>query len=190
MSENSAMPNPMNRVSPCLALSLLFPNACSACATIAFDPVRTTDESALIVWNSKTHVEQFVRRATFESKAKNFGFLVPTSSRPTLGAADDAIFESLQRELEPKTVVQRRRGIDFALFVASRSSGSREEKSGQGESPTSIHIATGVTNSGKAVEVVEQKRVGDYNAVVLRARDTKSLSRWLKRHHYPVSPDA
>lgn len=182
------MPNSMNRFPLLLALSLAVPVGCSACETIAVDPVRTTDESALIVWNSKTHLEQFVRRATFESKAKNFGFLVPTPSRPTLSAADDALFPSLQNELEPKRVVKTQRSWDWTPLYAAIPKGLSGSNSddGQGESPTAPMLSTGAM---KSVEVVEQKRVGDYNAVVLRANDSKSLSQWLKKHHYPVSSD-
>lgn len=175
----------MNRFPVLLALSLAVPVGCSACETIAVDPVRTTDESALIVWNSKTHLEQFVRHATFESKAKNFGFLVPTPSRPTLGAADDALFESLEQELEPKTVVKTRRGVDWTpLLVAIPKGlgGSSSDSSAAASNSASEDDTT-------SVEVVEQKRVGHYNAVVLRASDSKSLGQWLKKHHYPVSSD-
>lgn len=176
------------RFSLLLASTLLCPVVCFACATTAQDSVRTTDESALIVWNSRTHTEQFVRRATFESKAKNFGFLVPTPSRPTLSAADDALFDSFAHELEPKTVTKSRQGVDFALLVASFSSGG----SGHDDS-SAFTTSTSKTTLGaqeyKSLEVVEQKHVGNYKAVVLRASDTKSLTRWLKRHHYPVSSE-
>lgn len=185
------MSDSMNRFFPWLALSFAVPASCFACETIGNEPVRTTDESALIVWNSKSHAEQFVRRATFETKAKNFGFVVPTPSRPTLGAADDALFESLQRELEPKTVVKTQRGTDWTpLFAAiPKGLGGSNSDNGQGETPTTSVSTNAASGATKAVEVVEQKRVGSYNAVVLRANDSKTLNQWLKEHRYPVSPN-
>jgi len=176
-----------------LASTLLFPAVGFGCAIEAEDAVRTTDESALIVWNSRTHTEQFVRRATFESKAKNFGFLVPTPSRPSLGAANDALFDSLQSELEPKTIRKARRGINFAPLVTSFSlGGSSSDSSSVTLAATSNGPAAGGAKGASvnsAVEVVEQKRVGNYQAVVLRASEAKSLSQWLRKHHHPVSSD-
>ena len=146
------------------------------------------DESALIVWNSRTHTEQFVRRATFESKAKNFGFLVPTPSRPTLSAADDSLFGSLAHELEPKTVTKTRHSVSFAPLVTFFFTGGSgyDDSSNAAASPGTLGIGASLC---EAVEVVEQKHVGNYKAVVLRASDTKSLTQWLKRHHYPVSSE-
>lgn len=171
-----------------LASTLLCPVVCRACATEAEDPVRVTDESALIVWNSHTHTEQFVRRATFESKAKNFGFLVPTPSRPTLSAADDSLFDSLTNELEPKTITKTRQGVDFAPLVTSFFFGGNSSDSSSTTLASTSNMASRVPET-KSLEVVEEKHIGNYKAVVLRASDTKSLTQWLKRHHYPVSSD-
>lgn len=53
-------------------------------------PVAVADESAIIVWDAATETQHFVRRASFRTDAEDFGFLVPTPSRPRLAEADDA----------------------------------------------------------------------------------------------------
>ena len=50
------------------------------------------DESALIIWDEVTKTEHFIRRASFETAADDFGFLVPTPTQPDLGEADDRVF--------------------------------------------------------------------------------------------------
>ena len=173
----------MNRIPLLLASLLALPLQVQACAAISYDPddpIQTTDESALIVWNSKTRVEQFVRRASFQTKAKDFGFLVPTPTQPTLSARDDAIFNNLEFELLPKqkTVVQR--GPNFTPLLSSFSSGDED---------TAAAVNSAASSGENSVEVIEEKRVGDYNSTVLRASDPASLTKWLRAHRYAVSSD-
>ncbi len=169
----------MNRL-PLLLTLLAVPVSCQACATIAEDvagPIRITDESALIVWNAKSHTEHFVRRADFQTRAKNFGFLVPTPSKPQLGAASDELFDDLEQELLPKTKTVVQRGVNWMPFMVALSN---------------IQGCGGASSDDAAtssVEVVEKRRVGDYNASVLKASDTRSLLKWLGSHHYAVSSD-
>jgi len=61
-------------------LSAAFP-----CMTIALGgvPVSVASETAIIVWDEKTHEEQFIRLANFATDAKDLGFLVPTATPPT-----------------------------------------------------------------------------------------------------------
>src|ERR1051326_3386095 len=70
--------------------------------------VEIADESAIIVWDSATGTEHFIRRATFKSAAQDFGFLVPTPTKPELAEADDAAFKELARITAPKVVKQPR----------------------------------------------------------------------------------
>src|SRR5438270_793237 len=65
--------------------------------------VETADETALVAWDERTKTEHFIRRATFTGTATDFGFLVPTPSRPELGAVDDALFDVLAGVTAPRT---------------------------------------------------------------------------------------
>src|SRR5689334_6263275 len=54
--------------------------------------VAISDETAIIVWEAEQQLEHFIRSATFETDAKDFGFLVPTPSQPTLHEVDQQAF--------------------------------------------------------------------------------------------------
>ena len=51
--------------------------------------VRLASESAIIVWDAASKTQHFIRRARFETKARDFGFLVPTPTRQELAEASD-----------------------------------------------------------------------------------------------------
>src|SRR5580692_3138180 len=46
--------------------------------------VSIADETAIIVWDAATKTEHFIRRASFQTASKDFGFIVPTPSKPML----------------------------------------------------------------------------------------------------------
>ena len=73
-------------------------SASLACAPVPDEGrfVRIDAEEALIVWDQGAKREHFIRRAAFDTDAKDFGFLVPTPSRPELAEADDAVFTTLR----------------------------------------------------------------------------------------------
>jgi hypothetical protein len=57
--------------------------------------VAIADESAIIIWDPDSNTEHFIRRATFTTQAKDFGFLVPTPTQPALAEAGDEAFTLL-----------------------------------------------------------------------------------------------
>jgi hypothetical protein len=131
------------------------------------DHVAIASETALIIWDAEAKVQHFIRRATFDTKADDFGFLVPTPSRPDLGEAHDYTFKMLEKITAPEVRTS---------VVALR----------EGEPGAAALDAAKVAN---AVEVVESKRVGDFDAVVLKASDAGALEQWLQKHGY-VSDEA
>lgn len=114
-------------------------------------------EKAIIVWNPETGIEHFIRQASFDGKAQDFGFIVPTPNRPQVEEADAAAFERLQR-LVPRFTKSEATGGDT---VSSRPGG---------------------------LEILEQKRVGDYFVTVLRAADGATMLTWLKDNGYNSRP--
>src|SRR5437764_76847 len=64
-------------------------------------PVAIASETAVIVWDEKGQTQHFIRRASFATEAKDFGFLVPTPTKPTLAEADDQAFAELARITAP-----------------------------------------------------------------------------------------
>src|SRR5262245_33760455 len=85
-------------------LPVVAPSPATGCASAPPPGARVeiTDEVALIVWDEATQTEHFIRRASFRSTAADFGFLVPTPSKPDLGEADDGLFDYLATVTAPK----------------------------------------------------------------------------------------
>ena len=145
------------------------------------DRVDITDETALIVWDEATGTEHFIRRATFQSTGYDFGFLVPTPTRPDLGEADEAVFDRLAGITAPKVEYRH-----------------RKEKRSRGPAKMSAGAAPDAAAPPGGVEVLDQKQVGGYDAVVLKFRrgggdddpavGAKELGDWLGRHGYEFGP--
>lgn len=145
-----------------LALSLPTRPA-DACMAIGHDgPIRIHGEEALVVWDEAAHTEHFIRRADFRGVSRDFGFLVPTPSRPTITDVDDGVFGRL---------------FDlYGLVVVARSAGADG-------------LCTRGLGSGGDVHVVEQLRVAGMQATVLEATSASALDAWLGEHGYPSSPE-
>jgi len=147
----------------------------SACAPAphAGDTVSIVEESAVIVWDAAARTQHFIRRATFRGGARDFGFLVPTPTVPTLAEVSDGIFDELETRTRRETVHVERRALDWTplagIFLVSK--GATE------------------TNAGAAVEVLSTQKVAGYDAVVLDASDAGALQAWLSEHGYAASAD-
>ena len=76
-------------------------HACCA-AGPSGQPVVNADQSVILVWDSATKTEHFIRRASFRSEADDFGFLVPTPSQPELAESGNDAFPLLQKLTEPE----------------------------------------------------------------------------------------
>jgi hypothetical protein len=141
----------------------------NACATAPprGAPVAIAAESAVIVWDEKAKTEHFIRRASFKSESKDFGFLVPTPTKPELAEATDGIFAALEDEIRPDAkVIEERSGIDCTPLVLG------------------TFLRKSATAPQAPVRVLEEKRVAGYDAVVLEADDAGALAEWLKSHGY------
>ena len=146
------------------------PIVACAVAPHANQAVAIADESAIIIWDAASKTEHFIRRASFQTGAKDFGFLVPTPSKPELAEASDAAFKYLAEVTAPRVV------------NATRST----QNPGCGCGAKSANLA--MMAPGNKVEVLEEKRVAGYDAVVLAANDSAALGKWLKDHDYEFSP--
>jgi len=156
----------------------LFPRPAEACAP-APPPgvfVQIAEESAIIVWDDKAHVEHFVRRASFRTAARDFGFLVPTPGKPELAEMSDAVFTQLEQATRPPVVhATKVSGVEPTLlcgfFFLLRGASAPEAAA-----PAS------------PVRVLDAQRIAGYDAVVLEADDARELARWLKEHGYAERP--
>lgn len=145
----------------CFILSA--PVACLSCIAIGYggNVVKVTSETAIIVWDSKAHIERFTRSADFATSARDLGFLVPTPSQPTLVEAKDEAFAAMSE------------------IVRARLARKEEEAHGGA-------VAAAVA----ANPVVSITDVGGYEATVLSLASPSAVEGWLKQHKYPENEAA
>jgi hypothetical protein len=139
----------------------------AACATAykRGEPVQVASESAIIVWDAGAKVEHFIRRAAFTTETPEFGFLVPTPTRPTLKESSDDAFRFLESLTAPEVVHVPR--FELIPNIACKKKAT----------------------SGKKVEVLERQRVAGYDATILRADSALALNDWLAKHEYIMRSD-
>jgi hypothetical protein len=130
--------------------------------------VAIATESAIILWDSSSKTQHFIRRASFNTEARDFGFLVPTPTKPTLAEASDEAFADLARITAPKVV-------------------TRSQPRAPGCSCGKVDRAAPGGNANE-VRVLEEKRVAGHDTAILEAEDAKALGKWLKDHGYEFSP--
>jgi hypothetical protein len=135
--------------------------------------VEIRDESALIIWDSTTKTEHFIRRASFETSADDFGFLVPSPTKPELGEADDRVFQSLDGLTAARHVFRDKIETvwGFGPLLPGAVPGMKSDAA-----PNSV------------VEVLDRKQVAGFDATVLRADDVTALAEWLNKHGYEARP--
>jgi hypothetical protein len=142
-----------------------------ACAPVPppGEVVSTTSESAIIVWDAASKTEHFIRRASFRTKAKDFGFLVPTPTVPELAEADEGAFWILARATAPRIVYK--------------------DVESEFPPPTAVAAVKAEAPKSAPVTVVSTAKVAGYDAVVLEASQAAALNDWLKEHGYASSPE-
>jgi hypothetical protein len=131
-------------------------------------PVAVSSEDALIVWDPTTKTEHFIRRANFQTDAKDFGFLVPTPTPPELAEANDSIFDTLSAATAPRIIYETRKQTVY-----------RNAKTQVAGAAPAAKAAPPPT-----VQVLDRKKVAGYDAVVLKANDPKALRDWLDKNGY------
>jgi hypothetical protein len=157
------------------------PTDTSGCAAISSNGrpenyVRIAEETAIIVWHAPTKTQHFIRRATFNTRAPDFGFLVPTPTKPVLAEADNAAFTSLEEVIRPREVTVSG-GVSFEPVFCWFTSLFK----------MSANLDTAA--APPAVRVLDSQRVGGLDAVVLEADDAQALGDWLKERGYPSDPE-
>lgn len=128
------------------------------------DTVQIAQEIAAIIWDPAHGVEHFIRQATFNTKAKDFGFLVPTPTTPDLAEA-------------------RQEGIGHLVNLSTIQ--PDEIPASDDERTAGLPASAGTP---AVVQIIKSQRVGRMDAVVLQANDVKALLHWLNAHGYVARP--
>src|SRR5262245_48553269 len=66
-------------------------------------PVVNADQTVILIWDAATKTQHFVRKASFEGKADDFGFVVPSPSQPELSESGNEAFGVFAKVTEPET---------------------------------------------------------------------------------------
>lgn len=130
--------------------------------------VLIADQEILVVWDEKKKREHFIRQAKFESDQSEFGFLVPTPTRPELEEADAKVFDRLRILTKPK--IETDYHFHFGSLFAPSHKRKTDSKKMDSKKPS--------------VEVLERKKVAGFDAAVLRADDPSALKEWLEENGY------
>jgi hypothetical protein len=140
----------------------------SACAAVCFlqVPVVNADQSVILLWDSATRTEHFIRKAAFKSAGDELGFIVPTPTQPTLEESSDEAFDYLRKRTAPE--------IQHQLHLPSVGIGC------------GCKCAAPPTLS--SVQVLEEKEVAGYKAAVLEVGVAGDLVTWLRDNGYAYSP--
>lgn len=129
-------------------------SVCSACCISYGDLTKTlVRETSIIIWDQEEKVEHFIRKAEFGGPAGHFGFIFPSPTQPfRIEVADEEVFGVLE-SLKPHPFTMGCAGGDMAKSAEAG-----------------------------GVEVLEQKRVGDYDVTVLKATDGDAMGDWLSKN--------
>jgi hypothetical protein len=136
--------------------------------------VEIASESAIIVWDEDAKTQHFIRRASFQTDASDFGFLVPTPTQPTLAEADNEAFDTLAQITAPEVVKQPRPSSSGCDIGCAAPKGAAEPGA--------------VADKAEPVRVLDEQRVAGYDAAVLEADDANALNSWLTEHGYEFPP--
>ena len=129
----------------------------------------------MIIWNPAEKRETFIRRARFFSTAKQFGFLVPTPTKPELAEVDVGVFQQLADLIRPEVQVDES-GTTFEVASLIGSCMGSMKKSETSHGPAS------------AVRVIQSAHVAGMDATTVAADDPKALADWLGAHGFEQTP--
>ncbi|MEW6407476.1 MAG: DUF2330 domain-containing protein [Patescibacteria group bacterium] len=118
--------------------------------------IDSSGQKAVIVYEKG--VETLIVSTQFKGDAKNFGWVIPTPSRPEVSKSSDELFTSLEDLTAPKYY-----GSELEVMAPA---------------------ALDKTEKESAVSVLETKKVGVYEIKVLEASDSKALATWLEENKY------
>lgn len=131
------------------------------CIAYESTPMHLANEKVVIVWDSQKKRQHFVRQASFEGEADDFGFIVPTPTVPEVAEADAEVFDRLGEYVQEQKERERR---------------SKWPTEGADAMPAS------------SAEVIDVIQVGDYQATIIKADNGADMTAWLEENDYTTRP--
>jgi hypothetical protein len=134
--------------------------------------VQIADQEIVVVWNEEEKIEHFFRKADFAGNAEDFGFLVPTPTKPELAEADGAIFDRFEQATKPRIEIVKSYKFEWSSMFMFKASLSDKSMNAVGD----------------AVMILDRVRVAGMDAVVLASTSSEALAKWLEDNGYNVRP--
>lgn len=143
----------------------------------ASDQVAIAQEDAIIVWDAASKTQHFIRRASFDARADDFGFLVPTPTEPKLVEAEGDSFTRLAAAVKPEIITKHDYEYTWTLIGWATV-----------PLPSIFEMVDAPVPAPRSVEVLQEMQIAGYDATVLRAEDSRALLDWLNQHGYDFQP--
>ncbi len=124
-------------------------------------------ERVLVVFDAAKRRQELVIWPGFSGDTADFGYVVPLPSAPTVAAAEEGLFEALDRAIEPEVRHESVTEWEVGWFFGPPGDGAEMMAGAKG-----------------GVEVLMHGRVGAFEVAVLRADDPAALTQWLNAHSY------
>jgi MYXO-CTERM domain-containing protein len=125
-----------------------------------------------------SHVTAHIQ-ISYQGAAKDFAWVVPVSTRPTLSLGSRAVFQQLLQQTQPQFSVLWPPGPGSCGF------GGRGAAMGPGGAPPPA-----ATPADSGVVVLDQREVGPFETVILESHDSQALVDWLNKNHFDQPPAA
>lgn len=167
-----------------LVLLALIPSPAPGCAIaprLGSSPqsVQVQSEQAVIIYDESTQTEHFIRTASFSGTSADFGFLVPTPSKPEIAEVEEGIYSDFANVTKPRIEIRKVKKSNFSLGCAAEAKNTFSQVAG---------MATPAMPKSD-VQVIEQKRVGNLDYAILQAETPQALRDWLAKNNYEDRPE-
>ncbi len=137
-------------------------------------PVVNADQTVIIIWDAAQKIQHFIRKASFKSEAEDFGFLIPTPSRPELDESGNEAFPFFYEITKPEIITRKVRKDSGGGLGCGCATGKKSAMR---------------TKKAEPLRVLEEKMVAGFKASVLETESTAALVEWLKENGYAYSPE-
>jgi hypothetical protein len=156
-----------------LAVVIGAPRPARACGGFFCSQVPIDQSGEQIIFSvTQSHVTAYVQ-ISFQGQAKDFAWVVPVQTKPTLSLGSQAVFSVLQQRTQPQFIVDWK--LDNPQCGGFR--GGPQAGAG-GSAPPSPEAGD------KGVMVIDTKEVGPFSTVTLSATDPKALVNWLNENGF------
>jgi MYXO-CTERM domain-containing protein len=124
-----------------------------------------------------THVTAHIQ-ISFTGNAKDFAWVVPVQTKPTLSVGTQALFTALAQRTQPVYQVD----WNFASGGFCGGFDPRTAVPGAAPAPTA--------GGDSSVTIVDMRQVGPYDTVTLESTDADALVKWLNKNGFDQPPSA